>query len=638
MDAGAPIGYSLSGVVLAVGSDVADFHPGDHVAAAGAGLANHAEYVEVPRNLVVSMPRDLDFDSASTVALGAIAMQGVRRAEVRIGEIVVVVGVGMIGQLAVQLLHTAGVRVVAVDLDDHRLELAKQTGCELTVNPTHEDAVKAVCHFSGGYGADTVLFCAATSSSETLRDAFAMTRRKGKVVMVGVWGTELKREDIYAKEIDFLISTSYGPGRYDASFEQKGLDYPYAYVRWTETRNMAEYLRLLATHRIDIAGLIDNIFSIQEVEQAFQDLQAPRRPLIVLLDYGDVLPHAFDSLSRDQSRVRIVSQPARVKGDRIRVAIVGAGSFATGTHLPNLKAIPSFDIHAICSRSGAKAKMIAEQFGAEYATTDYQQILDDEDTDLVMICTRHNLHASMVLDSIHAGKHTFVEKPLCLYPAELEAIESFYREVQGRPDELKPVPLLTVGFNRRFAPSIKKIKKQIADRVNPMILTYRMNAGYVPPDHWIHDPQEGGGRIVGEACHILDLFSYLVDAPVRAYSTSSLRPSTDSISSSDNKLITLEYEDGSLGTIMYFSVGPKTLPKERFEVYWDGKSIHLEDYASVSCWGMTANELRTQKTDKGHISELKKLVDALRGDSINGWPIELSSLIETSRIAMMLQE
>ncbi len=637
LGAGAPIGYSLAGVVLAVGEGVTDIQAGDRVAAAGAGLANHAEYVDVPRNLVVPLPDGVDFGPASTVALGGIALQGVRRANPTLGEIVVVFGVGIVGQLAAQLLRAAGARVIAVDLDDRRLELASRLGSEIALNPTKEDAVKAVLHFTGGHGADAVLFCAATSRSETLSEAFAMTRRKGRLIMVGVWGTELQRNDIYAKEVDFLISTSYGPGRYDTGYEQKGLDYPLAYVRWTENRNMQEYLRLLSAKRVDVESLVEAVHPISDVEQAFERLRSPERPLIVLLNYGDELPDAFQPLQREQTRTPSVEAHASVSADgTVRVGLVGAGAFATGMHLPHLKSLDHFTIQAICDKSGTRAKAVAEQFGAAYATTDYEQILGDDEIDLVMICTRHDLHGPIVLEALRAGKHTFVEKPLCLRASELDEIESYFRDAEGVAGDGRRQPLLTVGYNRRFAPCIQEIKKHLVKRVNPLVLHYRMNAGYVPQDHWVHDPGQGGGRIIGEACHILDLFSFLVEAPVRAYASASLTPATTSVSASDNKIVTLEYEDGSIGTIHYFAVGPKELPKERLEVYWDEKAIIMEDYGALSGTNVPLAHPKSREGDKGHLEELRALGRAL-GDSVSAWPIPLDSLLESTRIAMDVQ-
>lgn len=636
--AGAPLGYSLSGIVIAVGEGVTDLRPGDRVAAAGAGVANHAEYVDVPRNLVVLMPDAVDFAPASTVALGAIAMQGVRRANLAIGEFAVVLGVGAIGQIAVQVLRAAGVRVIALDLDDRRLDHASSLGAELTINTRSEDAVKLVHHYTGGKGADAVLFCAATSQSEVLSNAFAMTRRKGKVVMVGVWGAELRRGDIYKKELDFLISTSYGPGRYDADYEEKGQDYPYAYVRWTENRNMAEYLRLLATKEVNLAPLIEVVYPIGEAEAAFAALANENRPLIVLLDYGVALPVELSPISRKQRCFNLRSPGIGTsRTGKIRVGVVGAGSFAVGMHLPNLQKLDAFEIRAICSRTGSKAKAVAQQFDAAYATTDYEEILNDGEIDLILISTRHNLHGPMVLDALRAGKNTFVEKPLCLHDSELEQILSVFRAGSITVDRREAPPLLMVGFNRRFAPCIQEVKRLTERRINPLFLHYRMNAGYVPLEHWVHDPEQGGGRIVGEACHIIDLFSFLVGAPVRTYTVAGLRPATDSVSESDNKVITLEYEDGSVGTLHYFAVGPKTLPKERLEVFWDEKAIVMEDYTSLVAWGTDVSWHKSWRGDKGHLHELIAISEVLAGSNTIGWPISLESVFETTKITFDVQ-
>ena len=629
---GSPTGYSLSGIVIAVGEGVTDFKPGDRVAAAGAGIANHAEYVDVPQNLVMRMPDGLDFKPASTVTLGGIAMQGVRRAQAALGEFVVVFGAGILGQLALQMLAASGSRVLAVDLDEKRLDLASKMGAEAVFNSSECDVIKEIIHYTGGHGADIVLFCASTNNSQALSDAFAMCRKKGRLVMVGVWGTELKREDMYKKELDFLISTSYGPGRYDANYEERGLDYPYAYVRWTENRNMEEYLRLLARKRINVAPLIEAVYPIMEVEKAFASLQKPERPLMVVLDYGDNLPDDIKNLASQPRKLAVPNRIDTKSGlKRVRVGLIGAGGFAMGMHLPNLQKLSGkYEIRAICSRTGTNAKAAAAKFGAEYSTTDYQEILADPDIDLVMICTRHNLHGRMVLESLKAGKHTFVEKPLCTTKAKLDAIKEFFNpKLKTQNSKL---PLLTVGFNRRFSQYAREVKKHVQNRINPLFIHYRMNAGYIPLDHWVHT-EEGGGRIIGEACHIIDLFSYLTDSPVKAYSSVGLRPATKSISTSDNKSIILEYEDGSVASLDYFAVGSKELSKEWLEVHFDEKSIVVDDYKSIKGYGVKVADIHSQTPDKGQLEELKEMYRCLNGEN-KGWPIELESMVETTEVTL----
>lgn len=634
LETGSATGYSVAGIAVAAGKGLTDIQPGDRVAAAGAGIANHAEYVDVPRNLVMRIPDGLDFRLASTVTLGGIAMQGVRRAKVQLGEYVVVFGTGALGHLALQMLVTSGARVIAVDLDDKRLKLARKMGAELCVNPGQADAIRAVYHHTNGYGADVVLFCAATRNSQTLSDSFAMTRKKGRVVMVGVWGKELSREDVYAKELDFFISTSYGPGRYDPDYEDRGLDYPYAYVRWTENRNMEEYLRLVSTGRIQLEPLIQETYSLEDVERAFASLQRPERPLMVLLDYGEEVPGEFSRLVQQTRRVenRISYRP--VAGKRIRVGVIGAGGFATSVHLPNMQKLKErYEIRAICNRTGHKAQAAATRFAAKYSSTDYREIISDPDIDLVMICTRHNLHGQMVLESLQAGKHTFVEKPLCTDPEELEAIKSFYSF--GDSDfslvnRHSSRPLLMVGFNRRFSKYAREVKKHVSGRLTPLFLHYRMNAGYIPLDHWVHT-EEGGGRIIGEACHIIDLFSFLTESRVRAFSAANLRPGTGSISSSDNKAIVLEYEDGSVATLEYFAVGSNKLSKEWLEVHFDEKTIIVDDFKSIRGFGVKVKEIRTPFPDKGQLEELEILAECVSGKK-NRWPISLESMFETTEL------
>jgi predicted dehydrogenase/threonine dehydrogenase-like Zn-dependent dehydrogenase len=632
LDTGEPTGYSLAGIVLAVGKGVSDIQPGDRVAAGGGGIAHHAEFVDVPRNLALPIPDGLGFPEASTVALGSIAMHGVRRAEVKIGEYVVVFGTGILGQLAVQLLRISGARVLAVDLDERRLNLAKESGAEAIFHPGDGNIVKAVLHYTGGQGADAVVFCAATANQDALADAFAMTRKKGRVVMVGVWGDKLNRDDIYAKEIDFLISSSYGPGRYDENYELRGVDYPYAYVRWTENRNMGEYLRLLSSGKIRVQSLIHSIYSIDRVEEAFKVLQTAARPLMVLLEYDKTLPPDYSLLVNETRRVENTQIRTPLQSSKIRVGLIGAGSFATSVHLPNLQRLKGkYEIRAISNRTGHKAQAAAKQFGAGYATTDYREILHDPEIDLVMICTRHNLHGNMVLECLRSGKHTFVEKPLCTTLEELNEIKTFYREKKSGENS----PLLMVGFNRRFSKYATEIKKRVADRINPLFLHYRMNAGYVPPTHWVHT-EEGGGRIVGEACHIIDLFSFLVDSPVKTFGSLCLTPRTQSISSSDNKSIILEYEDGSVATLEYFAVGSTLLSKELLEVHFDEKTILMDDYKSLRGYGLQLADIKTPSRDKGQLEELEQLAQCLQSKG-NEWPISLASLLDTTQLTFEMR-
>ncbi|MFC1770873.1 bi-domain-containing oxidoreductase [Candidatus Margulisiibacteriota bacterium] len=624
LDTSKPTGYSISGIVIGIGAGIKGFRIGDSVAAAGAGYASHAEYVNVPENLVMKTPDTLDFVEASTVTLGGIAIQGIRRADLKIGEQAVVFGAGILGLLSVQMLCAAGVRVATIDLDEARLAIAKEYGSEIIINPTRTDAIKDIGNWSGGYGADCVIFTAATSSDKPLSDAFQMCRKKGKVVLVGVSGMNINREDIYAKEIDFCISTSYGPGRYDATYEEKGLDYPYAYVRWTENRNMLEYLRLLASGAIKLDKMVNQIVPITEVEKAFDMLKAPgNKPLMVILDYGKPDKEKLKAYL-DQDR-KIYLNKRAVNKKTINIALVGAGGFAQAMHLPNIVKLKNkYNLYAVVDINGQVAKSIAQQFKANYATTDYQDIIKDENVDLVLITTRHDTHAGLVLAALNAGKHVFVEKPLATSKEDLVKIKAFYDN-----KDLKDSPVLMVGFNRRFSKYAQEIKKYTDKRINPLLLRYRMNAGYIPYDHWVH---EHGGRIVGEACHIIDLMTYFTDSKIESFCCQEITPKNEGLRSDDNKSLILKYQDGSVAIIDYFSCGSKELSKEYLEVHFDQKSIVMDDYKSLKGYGIKVKEIKDNISQKGHLEELEKLYDTLTGKT-DVWPIEFWDLAQTTECA-----
>jgi len=622
LDAGNATGYSISGVIIAVGDNINTLKVGDKVTAAGAGIANHAEYVDVPQNLVMKMPKNLDFKEASSVTLGGIAMQGVRRADMKFGEFCVVTGAGILGLLAMQMLKLSGVRVAVLDLDESRLEIAKELGAEIVINPTKEDPIKTVESWSGGYGADCVLFTAATSSSFPLSQSFQMTKKKGRVVLVGVVGMEINRADIYAKELDFLISTSYGPGRYDKMYEEKGIDYPYAFVRWTENRNMTEYLRLLETKQIQLDKIINGVYAIEDVTKAFESLQETTKPLMVLLDYGKVELEKIENYLSEDKKV-IINNSNIVKKDIINVALIGSGGFATGMHLPNIEKLSSkYKLHAVMSRTGHSAKSVAKQYGAKYATTNYEDILNDKDVDLVMIATRHDSHTELTLQALQAGKHVFVEKPLATNQKELNLIKEFYES------DIKNKPVLFTGFNRRFSKYAKEIITHTRKRVNPLMIQYRMNAGFIPLDHWVH---ENGGRIVGEGCHIIDLMTALVGEKVISISCQSITPKNDKFLSDDNKSIVLKYEDGSVANIQYFAMGSKEFAKEYMEVHFDNKTIVMDDYKALKGYGIKVNEITTSLSEKGQFEELEVLYETLSGKT-DKWAIELWDMIQTTEI------
>ena len=620
-ESSSPTGYSASGTVVEVGAKIKDIKVGDRVACAGAGYANHAEYIEVPKNLVVKMPKDLSFKEASTVTLGSIAMQGVRRAEVKLGENIAIIGMGILGQIASQIVTAAGARVIAIDLDNRRLAIAQTNGAKYILNPTKENIVEETIKITEDYGVDSVIITAATSSKEPLGQAFQMCRKKGKVILVGTVGMEINREDIYKKELDFYISTSYGPGRYDPNYEEKGMDYPYHYVRWTENRNMQEYLKMLSEGKIKLNNIIEKVYEVEETTKAYQEFEKEEnKPLIVLLKYKQDLENKINR------RVEINSQ-FKLKSDKIKVALIGAGSFAKGMHLPNLEKLNNFyDIYAIMSKTGSNATSIAQQYKAKYATTNYQEILDDPNIDMVMICTRHNLHAQYSIEAMKKGKAVFVEKPMALNKKEMEEV---FRTIQ-----ITGVPYL-VGFNRRFSKYAVEIKKHIKERINPMIINYQMNAGYIPLDHWVHT-KEGGGRIIGEGCHIFDLFNYFIDSEIDSISVNSLNPKTKNISSRDNVVVTLKYKEGSICTLTYTALGDKSYPKESLEIYFDNKIITVNDYKNLKGFGIKMANINSKLSDKGHYEELIAFSQAIKDGT--KYPIPLWQMEQATKISFAVEE
>lgn len=625
---GRPGGYSVSGIIIAKGEDVHEFGIGDLVAAAGSS-ANHAEFVEVPTKLVVPVPADMDMSQASTVAIGSIALHGIRRADLQLGEFAVVVGAGLIGLLTVQLLKAMGIRVIAVDLDENRLRLAKEYGAEATVNPLAEDQVKVVSKVTGGNFADAVLFTAATKKSDPLSLAFQMCKRKGRVVLVGVAGMTIDRQDIYEKELDFLISTSYGPGRYDKQYEIEGNDYPYAYVRWTENRNMKEYLRLVYNKTVNLDMMMAKPYPISEALQAYGALKEnTNRPLIVTIEYSHV--SIQDPVNDIKQLQKSVFSNKVINKDKAGVAIVGPGSFAMAVHVPHLKKLQNLcTIQAVMSRTGPTAKRAAIICDARYGTTSIEDILNDPEIDVVLISTRHDSHAELARRALDAGKHVFLEKPLATDRKGIELITDFYSE--SSPNQIKP--LLMVGFNRRFSKYAQEIKKHVEQRNGPIMAIYRMNAGYFPEEHWVH---KDGGRIIGEACHIIDLMTYFTGAKIQSISCESITPTHGKYSKSDNKAISLKYEDGSVCTIHYFSLGHNTFPKEYLEIHFDEKTIVLDNYQSLKGYGVDLEEIITEKSEKGHLEELEIFLEAVKVKSEN-WPIPLWDMVQTTEATVLLR-
>jgi len=612
-----PVGYSAAGVVVNKGINIRNLKIGDKVACAGTGIANHAEFIAVPENLVVKVPHNLSIKSASTVTLGSIALQGVRRCGPALGENIVVIGLGILGQLTLQMLKACGCSVIGIDLEESRIDKAVKLGLDVGLNPNGINIKEEVIRNTNGFGADAVIITAASRSSEVINQAIEMCRKKGKVIIVGDVNLNLKREEFYKKELDLLISTSYGPGRYDENYEQRGVDYPYAYIRWTENRNMQEYLKLLSENKIKINSLIERVYKIGEVSKAYEELKSgDKKPLIVLLEYN----------KESKPEVRVVISKLKVKRNVINVGVIGAGNFTKGMHLPNLQKLNKiYRILAICDKNGSNAEDTAGQYSAGYATTDYKELLKDKNIDMVLITTRHNLHAKIAIDAARSGKAIFVEKPMALSKRELNELVN----VLGK----KKTPF-TVGFNRRFSTFAVRIKDIVRKRVNPMIISYRMNAGYIPREHWVHSV-EGGGRNIGEACHIYDLFNYLTESKFISVEAAGIKPATEQFVSNDNFTATIKYEDGSVCSLIYTSLGTKSVPKERMEIYVDNKVIYLDDYKDLKIFGSKEKGLEAKAKDKGHYEELLKFGESIVDNKVL---IPLWQLDQATRISFEVEK
>lgn len=620
-----PLGYSAAGKVLAVGPGVAGFEVGQPVACAGSGWATHAEVVSVPANLVVAIPQECDMKSASSVSLGAIALQGVRRADVRVGDVVVVIGLGLVGQLTAQLLRTAGCQVIATDLDASRVELAERlSGCR-GVRTSAESLGRVVDAATGAWGADSTIIAASTHSDDVVNSAARVTRRKGRVVVVGDVGLRLDRSEFYEKELDLLLSCSYGAGRYDRSYEEDGIDYPYPYVRWTENRNMAAFLHLVASGHLHIVPLVDREFSPEEASDAYEHLRtADPRPVSV------VFRHRLDKAIVSGSTPR----PTKGRGGRVRIAVVGAGAFASITHIPNLRALgDQFEVGAVVSATGRHAQAAVDRVGAGYATTSLEDVLNDPGIDAVLISTRHHLHVEQAALALTAGKHVYCEKPLALDEAGLtrviSAAEAPARERHRASAANPATPILMVGYNRRFAPAVVVARKAMSDLRSPSVILYRVNAGRLPPRHWINGEQ-GGGRVIGEACHMLDLLCHLVGAPlldVGGVGTAAVgRPWLGF----DNFEITVRFEDGSIGVLAYTTEGHGALGKERIEIAQGSCSLVIDDFRSLEVHGYPISSGKRRSEDKGHIQALAAFATAISSGSP---PMSLREIEISARLA-----
>lgn len=621
LDAYSPLGYSSAGVVLEVGSNVQGFSVGDSVACSGAGYASHAEVIAVPENLCVKLPATADLACAAYNTLGAIALQGVRQADLRLGETCVVIGLGLLGQLTCLILRASGIKVIGLDINSGAVKTARQycaDGAYEITDPTIADAVHRA---TGGIDADAVIITAATKSSQPINLAGRLLRKRGTVVVVGDVPTGFEREpDYYKKELSLKMSCSYGPGRYDLGYEEKGFDYPPSYVRWTENRNMQAFQDLIHSGAINLDYMTTHRFSIDMAPDAY-DLILNRSEaflgIIIEYDAGKGQP---------RKQITLESADREARSDSIGIGFIGAGSYAMSHLLPNLPRDGSVSLTGVMTSSGTSSRSVAEKFKFNYAAASHQEIINDDSTGTVFIATRHDSHAGYVQEVLRAGKNTFVEKPLCLTADELEDVVDAW-------DRYKP--LLMVGFNRRFSPLARQIKTTLGD--GPMSMLYRVNAGSIPKDSWIQDADIGGGRIIGEVCHFIDFMTFMNESmPTTVFAHALQNPSN----LQDTVSISLEFENGSIGTICYFANGPKSLPKEYVEIYKGGIAARLMDFKEMEILGGTKpvrKKLFSQ--DKGQKAMLEAFLVAVKNGDASPIPLResLASTITTFGILDSLQ-
>jgi predicted dehydrogenase len=633
LDQPMPLGYSSAGTVIEVGGGVTEFKLGDRVACAGVGAA-HAEVIAVPQRLVAPIPMgphgEVSFEAAAFTTLGAIALHGIRLAEVELGEVVAVIGLGLVGQLTTQLLKASGCTVVGTDLSAERAQLAHESGTD-RVATDPEGFARAVQQLTSGRGADAVLITADTPSSQPVELAGRVARDRAAVVAVGAVGLQIPRKLYYEKELSFRVSRSYGPGRYDSTYEEKGNDYPIGYVRWTENRNMRAFTDLLASGRVDVERLISHRFPIGDAPRAYELITSGDPFLGVLIVYPEAGPSRLTRTTAPcNSPAAEAARPAASRSvlagaaePTVSLGLLGAGNFALATLLPTVRQIPGVELAIVGTATGLNGQFVAQRFGFRSCTTDDRAVLDNPSVNTVAIATRHHLHARQVLAALEAGKHVFCEKPLALDADELRSIVRAYA-AQGQSR------VLMVGFNRRFAPLARQVKAFLdTPGDEPLILQYRVNAGSLPPDHWLNDPEQGGGRIVGEVCHFVDFLTFLAGAlPVRLQALAF--PRTGRLRDED-VLVSLEFANGSLGTIAYAANGDKAFPKERLEVLGGGKVAVLDDFRRVELVrnGRTTRATSRLRQDKGHRGEWEAFVAAVRQGG-HRLPIPLDEIVAST--------
>ena len=587
LDSLSALGYSSAGEVIEVGNNVLKFIVGDRVACGGQDIANHAEVISVPENLAVKIPDNVSYEDACYTTVASIALQGVRQADLRLGENCAVIGLGLVGQLTVQLLKAAGIKIAGIDTNQAMIEIAIKSGIDLAFNRTDDQIEQAINNFSNGFGVDAVIITAGTSSLDPIELAGKLCRQKGKVIVVGAVPTGFSRGNYYKKELELKMSCSYGPGRYNSNYEDKGMDYPIGYVRWTENRNMQAYLDLVSQGKINPKLLTTHIFNFEDVLKAYELILEKKETFTGILlkyDTGKDLKPTVNLNNKEYS------------SGKVNISFIGAGSFAQNSLLPHLK---NENLISVSTSSSHTSKSVAQKFGFKISNNNSDEIIQSKENNTLFIATRHNLHAEFVLKGIKNNKNVFVEKPLCLTEEELEEIADEYKTHNVH---------LMVGFNRRFSPLVEKIKKIIKGN-QPVAINYRINAGYIPSNSWVQDKEIGGGRIIGEVCHFVDLAMFISGALPESLSANTME---DPLGLLDTLTVNLKFKNGSIAAVSYFANGSKELKKEYLEIFSNGVSIILDDFKELIIYGKRKSSEKLINQDKGHKQEVKEFISAIK--------------------------
>lgn len=619
LDKPMPLGYSAAGIVEAVGAEAATFSVGDRVAIAGAGYANHAEVNYVPKNLAVRIPDGVSFEEAAYTTVASIALQGVRNCKPELGENVAVVGLGLIGLITAQLLRANGCRVIGIDLDPKKVELGLKMGMDAGVV---SDPAKEVDRFTAGRGVDHCIITASTKSNQPIELAGEITRKQGAVTVVGAIGMNIPRDAYYKKELEVNISMSYGPGRYDIAYEEGGIDYPYDFVRWTEQRNMEAVLDLMARKLLDVKPLTTHLFSVDDALDAYKMIQTAKKPFVGILLSYDVEKH-------QKATVQVAKADALPLNGKLRMGFVGAGNYASLHLLPHLQKNPKVKLTTLVTATGMSAKQKAKKFKFASGTTEFEELLKDDKTNAVGIATRHGSHADFTVRALEAGKHVFVEKPLVVNTEQLDQVIAAYEKANEKGQYA-----VMVGTNRRFSSMARQLKDFFANTSAKQMI-YRVNSGHIPATSWLHTAEEGGGMLVGEMCHFIDMMIYLSGELPTSVFAQKMNVHNDTVSDMDNISIVISFDKGSLGTLSYNTVGDKTTSKERFEVYGDGRVGVLDDFRLLELYYMgNLNKKKTMNQDKGQVAQMEETVLGFR-QGIS--PIPFEEIVMGMRVVFAAQ-